>query len=710
MAHAALQALGILLDPGRLALLLVGMVAGMLVGMLPGLGGITAVSILLPFIYRMDPFASLAMLIGALGVVYTGDTITSVLMGTPGSPASAPTAIEGFALARQGQAARALSAAFLSSLLGGLIGTLVLTLSIPVAGPLVLALGTPELFMFTLLGLYYAGSLLGRDPLKGVLSGLLGLLLGTLGPAPAAAEYRFTFGQPYLMGGLSLEVVALGFFGVPEAVGMLARGGAIARRVGLGGGWLEGARDVLRHWGLVVRGSLIGTVAGLLPAVGANAATWMAYGHAVQVSRDRSRFGRGEIRGIIAPESANNCTVAADLVPTLLFSVPGGPAAAVLLGALFAHGYYPGPRFVQDNLDLMFVIVWSFAVASVAGAALCFLVSPALARVTQVPIALIAPPLLVVMTLGAFQSTQHVGDLVTLFVMALAGWAMKRAGWPRAPLLIGFVLADPMERHFWLTVKLHGWRWLAFPGVLAIAALMVAPLAVRLVQNLWKRRRLLAPVTVSAAAGAGAAAARVPAASAPAPAGQAEGRRTAGGRRRVHRVSAVLATVVLALFVLTLWQSTQLLPDSRLLPLLVTGLGVAAGVGQTVLEWSGRAGRASAGQEGKEPEKPERPGEDGAGAGGDDDDEAGEGGAPAPAALVRRELMWFGVVGAYLALVWAVGLPLASAALALVVLLREGRLSPGRASAYVAAVVLMVWVVAHFMQLKLPVPALWRAG
>ena len=694
MAEAALEALGILANPGRLALLLVGMVAGIVVGMLPGLGGITAVSILLPFIYRMDPYASLAMLIGALGVVYTGDTITSVLVGTPGSPASAPTAMEGFALARQGQAARALSAAFLASLLGGLIGTLVLTLAIPIAGPLVLALGTPELFMFTLIGLYYAGSLLGRDPLKGILAGLLGLLLGTVGPSPAAAEYRYTFGQVYLMSGLSLVIVALGFFGVPEAVAMLARGGAIARRVSLGGGWLDGVRDVLRHWTLVVRGALIGTVAGLLPAVGANASTWVAYGHAVSTSRDKPRFGRGDIRGVIAPESANNSTVAADLVPTLLFSVPGGPAAAVLLGALFAHGYYPGPRFVQDNLDLMFVIVWSFAIASVAGAALCFLISPALARVTRVPVALIAPPLLVVMMLGAYQASQHTGDLVTLLVMALAGWAMKRAGWPRAPLLIGFVLADPMERHFWLTVKLHGWRWLTFPGVILITLLMVAPVLTRLVRL---ARRALTPAAAAAPPArspmphkpASRSPERDAASTAAGPSAQparASSTGTHGHRtREIHRVSAVLATVLFGVFTLALWQGWYLLPDARLLPVLVTSLGTAAGAIQVMREWTGRAPAPA-------PEDEEEPESDAA--------------TPERAqALVRRELVWFGLLAAYLALVRIVGVHLATVAFVLTALLRQPRLSPLWALAYSTGVVGLVQVMATLMKLRLP-PAL----
>ncbi|MDR7386753.1 MAG: tripartite tricarboxylate transporter permease, partial [Armatimonadota bacterium] len=195
MAEAALRALEVFASPDRLVLLLAGILAGIVVGLLPGMGGIVAVSLILPYVFRMDAVAAVAVLTGALAVVHTSDTITSVLIGAPGSAASATSVIEGHPLARQGQAARALSAAFLSSMIGGLLGALGLTLSIPVARPLVLSMGAPELFMLTALGVSYAGSLLGKEVRKGLLSGLLGMLFGLVGPSPAAAQVRFDFGS-----------------------------------------------------------------------------------------------------------------------------------------------------------------------------------------------------------------------------------------------------------------------------------------------------------------------------------------------------------------------------------------------------------------------------------------------------------------------------------------------------------------------------------
>lgn len=660
MADAALAALATFLSPLRLGLLLVGVLAGTVVGILPGLGGIVAVSVLLPLILRLDAATALATLTGALAVVYTADVITSVLVGTPGSPAAAPTAVEGHALARQGQAARALAAAFLSSVVGGFLGIVGLTLSIPIARPLVMLLGSPELFMFTALGVAYAGGLLGRSPLRGLLAGLLGLLLGLVGPAPAAAEFRYTFGQLYLLDGLSLEVLALGLFGVAEVVTLLARGGAIARQAELGRGWLDGARDVLVHRWLVIRGALIGVWAGVLPAIGATAASWMAYGHVVATSRDRERFGKGDVRGIIAPESANNAATAGDLIPTLLFSVPGGPAAAVILGALYAYGIYPGPRLVQEHLDLVYVIVWSFAAANILGAALSFVLSPALARITHVPFALVAPPLLVAMTVGAYQATRHPGDLLALFLLGVLGWTMKRSGWPRAPLLVGFVLARPMERYFWLTVKLHGWRWLTYPGVLAIAALMVAPAAVAAVRW-WHGKHQPTHGTPATAGGGG---------------------DSPGARGPAHPVPLALAVFVALAFGVGVAQGLGFQYDARLMPLVAAVPGLALAVVQLL-----RSARG-------EPTP----------AGDDDGDEA----PPDGPALVRRELIPFAAVAAYLGSAWLVGFHLSSFALVMLFFWRAARLRPAAAVLWGVGTLAVFHLLGLAFDLRWPGGVLWR--
>ncbi|MEH6721111.1 MAG: tripartite tricarboxylate transporter permease [Aurantimonas endophytica] len=554
MEHA-LAALGELFEPMRLLALFAGMVAGMIFGMLPGLGGVAAVSIMLPFIFLFDSYGGLALLLGAIATVYTSDTITSVLLGAPGSPASAPTAIEGHAMAKRGEASTALGLGFLSSMLGGVVGAVTLALAIPIAGPIVLALGTPELLMFALVGLYFASSMVGKNLAVGVLAGCLGLLLGSIGPAPAAANYRFTFGQAYLLDGLSLTIVALGLFAIAEVIGMLAGGGGISTKGGQAvTSWRPGFAAFWKYKWLAFRGAIIGTFGGFVPAVGANASTWVAYGDAMRSSKDKSRFGKGEPRGIAAAEGANNATIISDLVPTLLFSVPGGPAAAIFLGALFSFGFYPGPRMVSEQPELLYLIVWSVALASVVGAAICFAVTPLMARLTNIRFALIAAPLLLVMVAGAYQSTQTLGDIAVLLALGIVGWYMKQADWPRAPVLVGFVLAGPMEQYFWLTNQIHGWSWLGRPGVLLIASFIVVPLVWRLVTALRTRRAEADSVKA-----------------APSSDGVDEARR---GTSSSRLVLAVLAVAVMAY---AAFETSGFRPNARLLPMLaiVPGLALA---------------------------------------------------------------------------------------------------------------------------------------
>jgi len=474
MWDAAFIALERFADPLHLGILMAGVLAGTVIGILPGLGGIACVAILLPFIYTLELHTAMILLVGSLAVVHTSDTITSVLIGAPGSAAAAATVLDGYPLAKQGQAARALSAAFLSSLIGGLIGAVFLTLSLPIARPLVLLFGSPELLMLCVLGLSFAGFLTGGAPMKGGLAACFGLLLGSVGSAPADAVDRYTFGQLYLVDGIPLVGVALGIFGIAEIIDLLAKGGRISERIALGQGWLQGAKDVIQHWGIVVRGSLIGVWAGILPGIGATAGAWMSYGHVVAMARDREKFGKGDIRGVIGPESANNSVEAGDFIPTLLFGVPGGAPAAILLGALFYYGIQPGPRMVQENLDLIFTIIWSFAIANSIGAGLCFLLSPMLARLTWVPFAKLAPAIVVTIFFGAFQGSQQIGDIYAMLALGLFGWLMKQLGWPRAPFLVGFVLTKPTEQYLWLSISRYDFEWLWRPGVIVQGLLLLA--------------------------------------------------------------------------------------------------------------------------------------------------------------------------------------------------------------------------------------------
>jgi putative tricarboxylic transport membrane protein len=471
MIEPLINGLVILADPHRLMLLSAGVGIGIVVGILPGLGGLMGMALVLPFLFGMDPYAGIALLIGIAAAVPSSDTFPSVLMGIPGSSGSQATIMDGYPMAKNGEAARALGAAFAASMIGGLIGALALTALVPFARPIVLAFGSPELFMLTVLGLSMVGVLSGSQPVLGLVGAVAGLLLGTVGGAPIAPEYRFAFGNLYFYDGISLVILALGLFALPEIVDLLAKGGAIAQKPpGLGSGWMRGVRDTLGHKWLVVRHSIFGVLIGFLPGMGSSIIDWLNYGYVVQTSRDRSMFGKGDVRGVIAPESANNAREGGVLMPTLLFGVPGSSSMALFLGALLMFGIQPGPQMLRTELDLIFVIIWSLAIANVVGTLLCLALSKPIARLTFIPFHYIAPVVLVIVALGAWQQTRHWGDLVMLLVFGCLGWLLKRIGMPRPPLLIGFILSPLSERYLWRAYSLYGWAWLARPGVIALGA------------------------------------------------------------------------------------------------------------------------------------------------------------------------------------------------------------------------------------------------
>lgn len=450
----ALPALGeawaLILQPVVLGYLVLGVVMGLAVGVFPGLGGIAGLSLLLPFMFGMDPILGLALMIGMVAVVPTSDTFASVLMGIPGSSASQATVLDGFPMAKKGEAARALSAAFASSLFGGLVGASFLTLFILVARPIVLAFGLPEMLMITILGLSMVAVLAGRYALKGLAAAGLGLMIGTIGEADAGGSLRMaSYDTPYLTDGLKLVIVGLGIFAVPEIISLLRQDRSIAKGAQLGGGWLDGVRDWFANIWLSVRCSVIGVVVGVIPGLGGSVVDWIAYGHAVQTTKDKSNFGKGEVRGVIGPESSNNAKEGGGLVPTLLFGIPGSGSMAIFIGAVALLGsgsIEVGPGMLKDNLDITYSIVWLLALANVVGTVLCIAASGGIAKLTTIRFTYLAPFLFMLISFAAFQSGQNFEDLLALFVIGMIGIFLRRFDWSRPAFLIGFVLSNPVEK------------------------------------------------------------------------------------------------------------------------------------------------------------------------------------------------------------------------------------------------------------------------
>ena len=475
MLHAALEALLLILEPTRLLIMTAGVILGLSLGVIPGLGGVVGLAILIPFTYHLDTFSAFALLLGMASVTTISDLIPAVLFGVPGTVGAAATILDGHPLARQGQAARAFGAGYGASLIGGIFGAVLLALAIPVLRPIVLYLASPELLSFCIFGLSMVAVLSGKAPLKGLTAAGLGLMLAMIGGDAQTGTLRWTFDTLYLWDKLPLVPFTLGIFAIPELVDMGAARRSIASadqgaRIEFSGQW-QGWHDALKNWWLILRCSTLGAFLGAVPGLGAAVIDWIAYGHAIRTEKNTENFGRGDIRGVIAAIASDNAKEGGHLVPTIAFGVPAGASMALLLSAFLIHGLVPGPEMLTTHLNVTYSIIWTLTLSHVMGAVICIAASGLFARLATVRAGLLVPLVLMVIFLGAFEGSQSWGDLYSLVIFGALGWVMKHLGWPRPPLILGFVLGSIFERYFFISTQIYGAAWALRPVVLVVFAL-----------------------------------------------------------------------------------------------------------------------------------------------------------------------------------------------------------------------------------------------
>jgi TctA family transporter len=472
LLQEAISALIIVFDPARFSIICFGVVLGLIIGAIPGIGGLAGMALLIPFTYAMDAHTALAFLIGMWAVTATSDTIPAILFGVPGAIGSAATVLDGYPMAKRGEAGRAFGASFSASIFGGLFGAVLLGISIPILQPFMLAIGSPDLLAVCVLGLTLIASISQGATLKGLTVAMFGVLLAGIGDEAQTGTLRWTFDQIYLWDGIQIQSLALGLFAVPELIDM-----AIARLslstaqpiAGIFREQLRGVRDVIKNWRLVLNSSTLGVVLGSIPGMGAPIIDWLAYGSAARMLKGASEtFGKGDVRGVIASEAANNAREGGALIPTLAFGLPGSPSMALLLGAFLAHGITPGPKLLTTQLDITFTMVWSLALANVVGAGICFLFASQLAKLAAVRWNMLVPVVLAICFVGAYQGSRSYGDLVTLIAFGVIGWFMKRYGWARAPLILGFILGKLIEKYLFISVGRYGFTWLERPMVIVV--------------------------------------------------------------------------------------------------------------------------------------------------------------------------------------------------------------------------------------------------
>jgi TctA family transporter len=363
----------------------------------------------------------------------------------------------------------------MSSLIGGLTGAAVLWATLPLARELLQFFGSAEFFLLSLLGIAAVGIVSAGAVSKGMLTAGLGLCLAMIGVTPVEGILRSTFGVEYLFDGFPIVPVVIGLFAIPEVTDLVVGNTPIARqrlegmlRAG-NKDVMQGMRAALNHKLLIVRSSLIGVFVGAMPGLGPTPAHWIAYASARATEKGAAQsFGTGDVRGVIAPEAANNATDGGNLIPTLIFAIPGSAQMAILLGFLVVLGIQPGPAMLTTHLDLTISLVWIIAIANIIVVPIVLWFSPLLVRFAAIPPKVLAPLLIALVTVSAFQATNQIGDLVVMAFFTVLGLFMKAYGWPRPPILIALVLARPLEKFMWLSVNAYGMEMFARPPFIAI--------------------------------------------------------------------------------------------------------------------------------------------------------------------------------------------------------------------------------------------------
>ncbi|MDK3255392.1 tripartite tricarboxylate transporter permease [Blastococcus capsensis] len=495
MLSDAISGLTQVFQPVPLALMFLGIAIGFVVGVLPGLGGAVTLALMIPFTFDMQPVEAFAFLLGMWVVTSTTGDITSVLFGVPGEATSAATVLDGHPMTKRGEGGRALGAVLFSSALGAVFGALVLALSIPVIRPVVLAFAPPEFFALTMLGLTFVVALSGKTLLKGFVMAALGLLVALVGLDPQAGIPRYTFDQLYLWDGIGIVPLVVGLFGGAEVLQLMlskrsiaSGGSAITPETSLSGIG-QGVRDVLRHWGVVLRSSAIGTGIGIVPGLGGSVAQFMAYGAAQQSSKTPELFGKGAVEGVIASGAVNNAKDSGSLIPTIGFGIPGGAGSAVLLSAFLIVGLNPGQEMLTTELDVTFSMIWVTVLANFIAVAAAFLLIKPLTKLTFISGPLLVPFLLLLLALGAYTASNNFADVVVMVAAAIVGVLCIRYDWPRVPFLLAVVLGSLAERYLFLSYSLFEWSWLTRPIVLGIGAVIALAVLVPVVRRLRARSR-----------------------------------------------------------------------------------------------------------------------------------------------------------------------------------------------------------------------------
>jgi putative tricarboxylic transport membrane protein len=484
---------GTILNPVSLLAIIAGVSVGVVVGCLPGLSGTMAVAIMVPLTFSMNAQVGIVLLLGVfVGAIY-GGSISAILIGTPGTPGNIVTVFDGYTLAQQGHAGRALYTALLFSVVGGLLSAICLMTAAPLLAKVALKFGPREYFGLTLFGISVISSISGKSLVKGVTIGLLGMALSTVGLDTVSGVARFTFGTYNLVGGFDLMAVLIGFFAVGEVLSMSS---TMPKDTNIRSMKVEkiqyGLKQYRGHWLGGFRSAIIGTVIGVIPGAGAAIASFVSYDVAKRSSKEPEKFGSGHIPGIIAAESANNATTGGALIPMMTLGIPGDPVTAVLIGAFLIQGLTPGPLLFVTSPQVVYSLIAGFFIANIVMFGVGILGIRVFSRISKVPRYIIAPSIIALCMIGAWGIRNNIFDVGIMLIMGVLGYFTKKNGYPSGPFVIGFILGPLFERSLRqaLTASHGSWgTFLESPLSLAFIIITLATFVFPLIKDFVKRNK-----------------------------------------------------------------------------------------------------------------------------------------------------------------------------------------------------------------------------
>lgn len=435
------------LTPASIGLVLAATLVGVVIGALPGLTATMGVALMTTLTLKLPSSQALLVLICTyVGAIYGGSR-SAILLNIPGTPASAASCLDGYALARQGMAGKAMGIATSGSVMGTLIGMFFLALFTPVLGEFALKFGAYEFFWLAVFGVIVSATLTGGDPLKGWIAGFAGLFIATIGQDGIHAYERFHFGNRDLAGGISLVPALVGAFGFAEIlVAMQERRPPV--QLSKLDSVIPKIRDVFRYWRTIIRSGVIGTFMGIVPGVGEDVAAWSSYAAAKRASKEKEQFGKGSVEGLMAAETGDNACVPGAIIPVLTLQVPGSAPAAVLMAAMLIHGVKPGPMIMIESPQFVYDIVAMMMLATIGILIYGLTLTKFLVQVLRVPTTVIVPMILVLCTIGTFALASRLFDIWVMIAFGLIGFVLRRFGYPMAPLVLGIVLGDLLEKNF----------------------------------------------------------------------------------------------------------------------------------------------------------------------------------------------------------------------------------------------------------------------